>query len=360
MAASFGSSPSGVPGANARPVHTRALEIELLRGERGKIRARGTILDLRKQGFVPTGGELQTSGIIHHMGVAARIDAESRVIESLEPSQPVVAFEASEMTSGESCRDIAGGLQELVGKPLDAGFARELSACFGGPRGCSHLLTLVQFLGSTLPHALAWEKKFVGGDSDLRTNGERFFKRSILLDGLDFDSEPVMDLVVQLNDVHSLPAAKVVNPMDRFLHQQEVKLAVRVDLQKMTFVSLSGDGRERNPENFAREEWLSLNSPLSILQGQPALRGLARSVMTSFGEAFPAAPLRDALLFIAPGLIQCLAARAQRVLESDAGSEQAGSSIRQLGGLPDSCYIWRAGGPGQQRRQGGPTSQGSE
>lgn len=360
MQASQGSSAPSAPGANARPVHTRALEIELLRGEKGKIRARATILDLRKQGFVPTGGELQTSGIIHHMSVVACIDEASRVVESLEPSQPVVAFEASEMTSGESCRDIAGRLQEIVGKPLDAGFARELSACFGGPRGCSHLLTAVQFLGSTLPHALAWEKKFAGDASDLRTDGERFFKRSILLDGMDFDSEPVMDLVVQLNDVHSLPAARVVNPFDRFLHQQEVKLVARVDLQNMAFVSLTGDGRERSPENFAREEWLSLNSSLSILQGQPALRGLAQSVMTSFGEAFPATPLRDALLFMAPGFIQCLAARAHRVLEADASSGGSGPSVQQLGGLPDSCYIWRAGGPGQQRRQGGPISQGPE
>ena len=360
MQSSQSSSAPRVPGSSASPVHTRALEIELLRGEQGKISVRAAILDLRKRGFIPTGGELQTSGIIHHMSVAACIDEESTVIESLESAQPVVAFEASQMTSGESCRDIAGSLQGVVGKPLDADFPRALSTCFGGPRGCSHLLTLVQFVGSTFSRALAWEKQFVGRDAGLRTEGERLFKRSILLDGLDFGDEPRMDLVVQLNDVHTLPSQRVVNPLDRFLRQQEIKLEARVDLQEMTFVSLGGDERERGPEIFSGQEWLSLDSSLSNLEGHSALRGLAQSVMKDFGAAFPATALRDVLLFIAPGLIQCLAARAHRVLESGGAAGAPGPSIQQLGGLPDSCYIWRAGGPGQERRQGAPTFQSSE
>jgi len=349
MHASDGSSAPRLPGG--RPAHTRALEIEFLRGEKGKISARAAILDLRKRGFVPTGGELQTSGIIHHMSVAACIDEETAVVEDLETAQPVVAFEASTMTSGESCRDIVGGLQGIVGKPLDADFPKSLSHCFGGPRGCSHLLTLTQFLGSTFPRALAWEKEFVGRDSGLRTPGERLFKRSILLDGLDFDEEPRMDLVVQLNDVHTLPSERVSNPLDRFLRQQEIRLEAGVDLEDMTFVSLGGEERERSPENFPAPEWSSLDASLSILQGHSALRGLAQTVMARFGQAFPPTPLRDALLFTAPGLIQCLAARAHRVLEAGANSQEPGPSIQQLGGLPDSCYIWREGGPGQARRQ---------
>jgi len=160
--------------------------------------------------------------------------------------------------------------------------------------------------------------------------------------------------------VHTLPSERVVNPLDRFLRQQEIRVEARVDLENMTFASLGGDERERGPENFSGREWTSMDSSLSSLEGHSALRGLAQSVMKDFGAAFPATALRDVLLFIAPGLIQCLAARAHRVLESGGAAGAPGPSIQQLGGLPDSCYIWRAGGPGQERRQGAPTFKGSE
>ena len=96
---------SAAPGtleARGQPVHTRVAEIELFAAEAGKLRVRGSIIDLRKHGFIPTGGRLQTSGVIHQMGIEAVVDSTSRVIESLASSQPVVAFEASKMSDGES------------------------------------------------------------------------------------------------------------------------------------------------------------------------------------------------------------------------------------------------------------------
>jgi hypothetical protein len=284
------------------------------------------------------------------MGIEASVDVESRVIESLDTSQPVVAFEPSSMTDGESCRDVAGRLEEMVGAVLDAGFARRLSACFGGPLGCSHLLTLAQLIGSTLPRALAWEEEFAGERSAERRTGESLFKRSILLDGLELDAGPALDVVVQLNDVHSQPAANVISPLDRFLRQHEVRLLARVDLESLRFVSIRGDERERSAENLAEVGWRDLASALAPLEGHSALRGLAHTVMENFDVGFPAAPLRDALLFIAPGVIQCLAVNAQRLIEARSGPGQA-PAIQRLGGMPDSCYIWRAGGPGQRGRQ---------
>ena len=350
MSDSGETSAPGTLEAMGQPVHTRVTEIELFQGEAGKLRVRGTIIDLRKHGFVPTGGRLQTSGVIHQMGIEAVVDAESRVIESVESSQPVVAFEASKMTDGESCRDIAGRLGGIVGATLDVDFPRSLSACFGGPLGCSHLLTLAQFIGSTVPRALAWEEEYLGRGREERRPGESLFKRSILLDGLEIGGGPELDVAVQLNDVLSLPSAQVVTPLDRFLRQHEVRLLGRVELKNMQFASIRGDERERSVENLAEAPWRSLEQALASLVGHSALRGLAGIVMKNYGADFPATPLRDALLFIAPGIIQCLAVNAQRMVEASRDSGRT-PAIAQLGGMPDSCYIWRAGGPGQRSRQ---------
>ena len=66
----------------------------------------------------------------------------------------------------------------------------------------------------------------------------------------------------------------------------------------------------------------------------------------------------DALLNIAPGLIQCMAAMAHRLVEGRGSGEPDAHDqpmILQLGGLSDSCYIWRAGGPGNRLRGAGGT-----
>src|SRR5947207_790976 len=54
----------------------------------------------------------------------------------------------------------------------------------------------------------------------------------------------------------------------------------------------------------------------------------------------PRPPVRDALLMLAPTLVQCLPALADRLL-SLAGANR---SLTGLGGLPDSCYMWRRDG----------------
>ena len=322
------------------------LEIELRQGPPGRLDIRAGILDLRKQGFIPAGSDLQTSGVIHDMEIRASIDSTSRVIEKFEPHQDVVAFEASAATSGESCRDVAGALRGLVGQTLDEGFARALSEMFGGPRGCSHLLTAAQFIGSSIPHALAWEAELVGTGEGKRQIGERLFKRSLFLDGLEIDIGRTLDIAVQSNDIHTLPAEQVMNPTDRFLRQHEVQLLTRIDLESMGFSSLWGQERQRESGHLVADGWLDRTPELVALEGKPALRGLAAEVLALFGGSFPASPLRDALLFIAPGLIQCLAANAQRLLESAAGSDPEAPMPSQVGGMPDSCYLWRSDGPG--------------
>jgi hypothetical protein len=110
------------------PLHTRALGITLSARDDGRIDARGSIIDLRKRGFVPVGGDLQPSGIVHHMTLDAIVDPATARLDTVTAAQPNVAFEASAVPGGESCRDPIANVQGLAGARCDAGWARRRAA----------------------------------------------------------------------------------------------------------------------------------------------------------------------------------------------------------------------------------------
>src|SRR5262245_51940015 len=116
------------------PLHSRALSVTLSQRADGRLDARAALLDLRKRGFVPVGGELQSSGIIHHMLLDAIVDPATARLEKISAAQPSVAFEPSPASKGESCRDLAWRVEALAGATLDDGFAKRAGIEIGGPR----------------------------------------------------------------------------------------------------------------------------------------------------------------------------------------------------------------------------------
>ena len=122
------------------PLHTRALSVTVAAADDGMWTVVGELVDVRKRGFTPVGTEVQGAGIIHQMGLEARVDPRRRIIETVAARQPVVAFEASAATQGESCRDVVGRLVELHGMSLDD--PALLRTTMGGAAGCSHLLAV--------------------------------------------------------------------------------------------------------------------------------------------------------------------------------------------------------------------------
>src|SRR5690606_6848636 len=126
--------------------------------------------------------------------------------------QPHVAFEPQPITGGESCRDPVERLATLHGVPLDAAFFRTLSAVFGGPRGCSHILTLAQTLAATAQWALRPDG--VPARDERRRAGERLFRRDLLVDGTQHPDGEI-ELVAQLTDVTFAPAPAIAPPMER-------------------------------------------------------------------------------------------------------------------------------------------------
>ena len=91
---------------------------------------------------------------------------------------------------------------------------------------------------------------------------------------------------------------------------------------------------------------------LAALVGPPIIPGLARRIFAALGSSPEDRLLTDALLQLAPGYIQVLATLMERWFtgqsaESDEdplSQESTEVSVASIGGMPNSCYMWRDGG----------------
>jgi hypothetical protein len=328
--------------AAGNPLHTRALSVTVAEAAAPEARFAAYVLDVRKRGFAPVGGDLQGPGIIHHMKLNGRIDRGAARVTAIAAEMPNVAFEASPATGGESCRDQIGRVLGLEGLALDAGWSPGLSAAIGGTRGCSHILTLAHLLGPSVRWALAEDARLHGG-APARRDGERIFRRDITVDGY----EPEMGELVftlQLNDLHFAPAPALAMPMDRFGAQREIVARATLTMETLALTSLELRERTRTLADFRDAEWIDRSAAATALVGSSLRAGITARILALFPHADRDAPLRDALLQLAPGLIQCFAALDIWTLFAD------DTAARQTGGQPDSCWMWRVGGGLQNGR----------
>lgn len=334
-----------------QPLHTRSLTIVLSRAEDGGTFARCDVIDLRKTGFVPMPDGIQTAGIVHHMLIEARVGADRR-LEALVTEQPFVAVEPSELSRGECCRDPAPRLQALVGRRFDADFTPALSQTFGGALGCSHLLTLFHLLASALPPALDAEAQLLSRAGLDRSRGERFFHRSVFVDGHEPQAGR-LQLAVQLSDFHSAPLAAARERLDYLAAQHEVRVLADLDMAKVSIAGLSARERSRTRDTLASAQWRDVSPRVAEFVGRPVMPGLGNALRGRLAAEAEAQRLLDALLQLAPGFVQCMPALTDRIMVQlgqlpTGGSERGRGSLPgflALGGATDSCYMWRAGGP---------------
>jgi hypothetical protein len=332
------------------PLHTRSLTAVASLREDGRWDVRGDVIDLRKCGFVPMTQDIQPSGIIHHMTIELIVDPETLRIDALETAQPHVAIESSERTAGECCRDPAPRLKVLEGEILDDAFARRLSETFGGALGCSHMLTLFFAMAAALPRAIAHEREVGKQYEEKRVPGERIFWRSIFIDGYEVE-DGAIELSAQLSDVHSSPHHQVQTPIDRLDRHEEARVVARVEVPGFTVSQLRASQRVRRLPDLAEAVWDESSHELVSLIGHPIVPGLSKKVRALLAERDDRALVRDALLQLAPGHIQVLAAITDRwfVSEKSAGpgAESGGDRppVGAIGGMVNSCYMWREGSP---------------
>ncbi|MBW2287984.1 MAG: DUF2889 domain-containing protein [Deltaproteobacteria bacterium] len=338
------------------PLHTRSLTSVASLREDGRWSIRGEVIDLRKCGFVPMTHDIQPSGIIHHMTIEMVVDPGTLRIDELVTAQPHVAVEASARTNGECCRDPAPLLQVLEGEIIDDDFTRKLSRTFGGPLGCSHLLTLFFMMAAAIPRAVAREAEIRLEHDESRAPGERLFWRSIFVDGYEIDDGGV-EFSVQLSDVHSHPHHAVQSPLDRLDRQEEARVIARVEPPGFSVAQLRAARRTRRMPNLADAVWEDCSEVLAPLIGFPVVPGLSRRVRELLQGDEANLLVRDALLQLAPGHIQVLAAITERwfapsrKLKSRAKGSNGdkhpagGPPVGAIGGMVDSCYLWRTGSP---------------
>jgi len=339
------------------PLHTRSLTTVASLAEDGRWLVRGDVIDLRKCGFVPMTQDIQPAGIIHHMTIECVLDPRRLRLDELRIEQPHVAIEASARTGGECCRDPAPRLMALVGESLDADFARKLGDQFGGALGCSHLLTLFYAMAAALPRAAALEAEIERQHSEPRLAGERLFWRSIFIDGYEVDGHAI-ELSVQLSDVHSRPHRVVESPLDRLDRHEEARVVARVEPPAFKVSELRAAHRLRQLPNLADATWDERSEALVSLIGHPVVPGLSRRARDLLAGDEQQVLVKDAMLQLAPGHIQVLAAITDRwfarraeneTLPSARGGE--GPPVGAIGGMADSCYMWRTGGPLIAERQ---------
>lgn len=325
------------------PLHTRTLSVALTHHDARQVAFAAYILDLRKRGFAPVGGDLQGTGIIHHMRLDGVIDRASQTIARIAAQMPSVAFEATPSTGGESCRDLIGRVDELAGLALGDGYTRGLGDQIGATRGCSHVLTLAHLLGPTARWALAEDERLHGAGIERRA-GERIFRRDVTVDGYELEPGRLM-LSAQLNDLHCTPTPTLARPMERLAAQREIAVSGQLTVPDLVLEALDASERSRTPADLADSRWISRAERVAPLRGVSLRPGVSGTLLRHFAGAADEAPLRDALLMLAPALIQCFAAL-------DLWNMQAAdvSVVGESGGFPDSCYMWRRGGTLQRNR----------
>jgi hypothetical protein len=317
------------------PLHTRALSVQLVRRADGLVDAVGSVLDLRKRGFVPVGGDLQSAGVVHDMRLVTVIDPSTRRIVDAFAEQPAVAFEPSAATLGESCRDPIDAATALAGAAIDGGWPERVGDALGGPRGCFHVFTLAHFLGATAAWALDRERARFAGT--MRPAGQRIFRRDLVVDGAQ-QADDTLAIAAQLTDLHFSAADGVVRSMDRLGENLEARLLV--SLRPPSFAIAEPHVAERRRDAASLDvPWRERPDFAAHLDGLSLLRGATATLLGRVGDAGDDRPLLDASLMLAPALIQIFAAVADW-----AGRASRERWLLGMGGQADSCWMWRRDG----------------
>jgi hypothetical protein len=318
------------------PVHTRALGVQAARRADAKVEARGYLIDLRTRGFLPVGGSMQGMGIIHHMELTWVVDPATDTVETVVPAQPTVAFDASPETAGESCRDPVGRLAAVAGTRLGKAHTTAMREQAGGALGCSHLVTLAFFMDGALRAGLG------RGAS----GGATLFRRDLVFDARA-QSDGALAVVMRQNDLDWNDAPPGALAPERFARHHELDATLAVDLWPGSLLAVEGRERLRTAAQFVDVPWSDRAAVLSGLGGLGLARGAAGEIAQRLGDAPETIPWRDALLMLAPALVQCRAAH------PDAWHAKVRTTPLHPGltAIPDSCYMWRRGGALERIRQ---------
>src|SRR5438128_1829131 len=127
---------------------------------------------------------------------------------------------------------------------------------------------------------------------------------------------------------------------ERFAEQLEVRLVVEVEFPALTIGRLEAAERRRGAADLEDAAWRARGEAVAWLVGRRLGGGITAELLARLGGAPDDRPLLDTLLMLAPALVQCAAAMS----EAWPLAFRTDPSVVAMGGLPDSCYMWRRDG----------------
>lgn len=332
--------------ARGHPLHSRAFGFELSRLAADRMRLAVELIDLRKRGFVPVAGGLQPAGIVHQMAVELEVDCSGRRLLAVALRQPRVAFEATLISRGESCRDPADRLQELCGDRIDAQWARGLARRVGGVRSCTHVISLLQIAGAGLARALEHEL-LAPATWAVFGDGARALRWDLVFDGFA-SADGGVQLLAQSTELALRAAGEGPHPLARLARVVELRAEALIDTERGSPARLRAAERVRRPPDAAGA-WRDFRAELAPLQGLAFGAGVSARLVAALEGRTAAQRLLELLLQATPAYYQCLANRSEEGPYAF-GAEQG---VLGMGGPPDSCYMWRQQGALHRLRTGG-------
>ena len=211
----------------------------------------------------------------------------------------------------------------------------------GGSRGCSHLQTLAQLLGSSLDWVLKQEGE-KGLESGPWSHGEQVFQRTLTLDGFECEGG-VMKVAILLADLHLKPTPATAFPMDHFASQFELRSLVEIDMNTLAIKRIFAAKRRRNAKDIAGASWQDLREEVKDLVGIGLMTGMSDALFRRLGDCPSHKPLLDALLNLTPGVLQCIGSMSEDYpLAAQENHSLLGMS--KDGPVEDACYMWRKEG----------------
>ncbi|MEA3222483.1 MAG: DUF2889 domain-containing protein [Thermodesulfobacteriota bacterium] len=117
-------------------VHTRNITIATYAVDEDTVMVEGTLKDDRfKSTYSLTSGEMIPPGVIHNLTIRLLVKGIAFRIEDVEVEMNNVPKEV--------CRETRKSLMPLVGHNIAPGFTVWVKETFGGPKGCTHLNSLL-------------------------------------------------------------------------------------------------------------------------------------------------------------------------------------------------------------------------
>ena len=139
--------PAAHPSVTRRPLHRRALDVQVFARDDGLFDVEASLTDTKPHDMLLAGVPRKAGDPIHQMRLHLTVDATLTVTAA--------SSETLWMPYVDACAQHGDAYARLVGLNLMKGFRKAVLERLGGTRGCTHLTELCQILPTAVIQAMA-------------------------------------------------------------------------------------------------------------------------------------------------------------------------------------------------------------